>query len=266
MQIKDCVILMGGMGTRCYPFSYVLPKCMIPILNKPIIEYIVEDVVKADFENIYLVLPKFIKSKVCVDYFKENKKVLKYLKEKNSPYYETMKNRKFPKIIPVYCKTPNGAGGAVLACEKYLKNKHFAVINGDDVFIGNPSSLCELKNYAQDQNCCVMACMQVSIQESQNYGMIEFVEMQGHKQVTKIFEKPKNNTILTYANVGRYILNSDIFSYIKSFPKINGEFLFTEAISDFAQNNKLLCMTLKSKRYDCGNIDGIIKANIDLYN
>ena len=264
MEIKDCVVLLAGLGTRCYPFSYTVPKCMIPVVNKPVIEYIVEELMLSGIENIYFVLPKYQNSKICLKHFKQNKKILKLLKQKNSPYYQKMIARKFPKIIPVYCKSPNGSGGALLECEKYLKNKTFAVVNSDEIFVGDIPAVKELIDCVKKINCCAVSYNITDISQAYKYGMIKTKQNKNEEILLKLIEKPKNNKKLTKFVVGRYILNYKIFDILKKTPKVNGEIYITTAIDKFAQDNKVICKYLSSKRYDCGCAEGIVKANVEL--
>ena len=264
MQIKDAVVLLAGLGTRCYPFSYVTPKCMMPILNKPVIEYIVEELDKSGIENIYFVLPKFANSKICIEHFKSNKKILKFLKNKNSSYYQKIISRKFPKIIPIYSKAPNGSGGAVLQCEKFLKNKTFVVVNGDDLFVGEIPATKQLINLYNKKNSGVIAYLKIDIKDNHKYGMVTTVKENEFDKMTALIEKPQNNNFLNRAVVGRYIVNHKIFKYLKQIPKVNGEIYFTVALDKFAKENDVYCTELSSKRYDCGNLEGILSATIDL--
>lgn len=264
MQIKDAVVLLAGLGTRCYPFSYVMPKCMIPILNRPVIEYVVEELMLSGIENIYFVLPKIFSSKICIQHFKQNKKVLNLLKNKNSLYYEKIISRKFPKIIPVFSKVPNGSGGAVLQCEKYLKNKTFVIVNGDDLFFGDVPATKELISLATQKKASVVACLKIDVKDNCKYGMAITKQENNFSKMIGLVEKPQNNNQLDFAVVGRYIVNSDIFKYLKQTPKVNGEIFFTVALDKYAQNNNVYCTTLSSTRYDCGNLQGILNATFDL--
>ena len=84
MEIKDCVVLLAGLGTRCYPFAYSVPKCMIPVGTKPVIEYIVDEAKLSEIENIYFVLPKFMDTKVVLKHFENQKRLLEILTKKQS--------------------------------------------------------------------------------------------------------------------------------------------------------------------------------------
>ena len=263
MEIKDCVVLLAGLGTRCYPFAYSVPKCMIPVGTKPVIEYIVDEAKLSGIENIYFVLPKFMDTKVVLKHFENQKRLLEILKQKNSPYYQEIKQRKFPNIKAIYSKFPNGSGGAILDCQKYLKDKYFAVANGDDIFFGEPV-IKQIIEESKKHNACVVSSMPINVKENHKFGMIQVHENDDFLKITNIIEKPKNNNVLNQAIIGRYILNDKIFDILKHTPKVNGEIYLTTAIGTLAQSENIICCPIKSQRFDCGCKEGILKANLQI--
>lgn len=253
--------MLAGLGTRCYPFAYSVPKCMMPVYNKPVIQYIVEEMQACGIENIYFVLPNFCDCKVVLRHFQNQKGILEVLKQKNSPYFFQLQNRKFPKITAVYCAA-NGSGGAILACKKYLLKKHFVVANGDDIFFGQSVSK-QIVSIANQNNCCVISSMPVDVSQNFRYGMIDCDD---NMIVKNIIEKPQNNKLLTQAVIGRYVLDDNIFDVLKSTPKVNGEIYLTTAVGMLAKKQKVLCCPIDAKRFDCGCFDGVLKANLQFCN
>lgn len=259
-KIDECVILLGGLGTRCYPFSLVLPKCMMPVANVPVIEYIVNECQQSGIQKIFFVVPKGQNSKVCLQHFGKHKKLLQILKEKNSPYFDIVAKRKFPKIALVYCDEPNGSGGALMQCKNLLKSNFFAVCNGDDLFYGKQPALLQLFGTYQKIGASVVGCKKIPIEQNYKYGMIDCSQSK-IKRICQIIEKPQNNNTLDHAVVGRYILNKNIFDYIAKTPKVGGEIYLTTAIAKMSQNDLVVCKTLRAKRFDCGTMHGLLQAN-----
>lgn len=263
MEIKDCVVLLAGLGTRCYPFAYSVPKCMIPIGTKPVIEYIVDEAKLSGIENIYFVLPKFMDTKMVLKHFENKKRLLRILKRKKSPRFQEIKQRKFPNIKAIYSNFPNGSGGALLDCQKYLKGKYFAVANGDDIVFGEPV-IKQIVEESKKHNACVVSSMSIDAKENHKFGMIQIKQTDKFLKITNIIEKPKNNKTLNQAVIGRYILNDKIFDILKQTPKVNDEIYLTSAIGKLAQSENIICCPIKGQRFDCGCKYGIMKANLQM--
>lgn len=268
MKIKTAVVLLAGYGTRCLPFSLTIPKAFLPVLNKPTIQYIVEEIVESGINNIIFVLPKGRMGRLILKHFKQNKDFEKFLKDRKKfeELKEVQKIKKLAKIKGVFAK-PNGSGGAVLRCEKLLKNQPaFVVLNGDDLFFGKPTAIKELLDVYEKTNSCVIGLGEVKESEKNQYGIVEGKLDQDLIEIEKLIEKPKpNQTKSNFALFGRYILTNQIFTYLKKIkPNLNGELLLTDAIILNFKQNKTYGKVLSAKRFDGGNKLGILKANIYL--
>lgn len=257
-------MLLAGFGTRCMPYTKTLPKCMIPIVNKPVIEYIVEEVASSGVEEIIFVLPKYCYSKVVKRQFRDNKTLTKFLLKKQLLNLEKDINKKnrLIKIKAIYTSKANGTGGAVLSAKRYIKNQPFAVLNGDDLFFSKKPVLKSLIEIFESTGKDVLASVEVEPEQIVNYGICECNEK---FEVEKIIEKPKlNQTKSNLALVGRYILNSKFLDYLKKTkPEPSGEIYLTKTMHEKAVGeHDVLCYKSECVRMDCGNKLGVLKANV----
>lgn len=257
---------MAGFGTRCLPFTKTLPKCMIPIVNKPVIEYIIEEIYASGIEEVIFVLPKYCKSSIVKKQFKKNKIFSKFLLKKQ--LYELDKKinsiNNLLKIKTIYTAKANGTGGAVLSAKKYIKNQPFAVLNGDDLFFSQKTVLKSLIEIYEQTGKDVLSVVEVPRESVVNYGVCECDK---NYEVKKIIEKPNlNQTQSNLALVGRYVLNSKFLDYLKKTkPEPSGEIYITKTMHEKAVDaNDVLCYKTNCVRMDCGNKLGVLKANVIL--
>lgn len=258
------MVLLAGFGTRCLPYTKTLPKCMIPIVNKPVIDYIVEEVAASGVEELILVLPRYCCSKVVKRQFKDNKVLNKFLLKRHMLDLEKRINElnQLIKIKTIYTSKANGTGGAVLSAKKFIKNEPFAVLNGDDLFFSKKPVLKSLIETFEKTGKDVLACVEVEREQVVNYGICECNE---EFEVEKIIEKPKlSQTQSNLALVGRYVLNSKFLSYLKKTkPEPSGEIYLTKTMHEKAiGEHDVLCYKTECVRMDCGNKLGVLKANL----
>lgn len=262
-KVKKAVILLAGYGTRCLPFSKVLPKAMIPILNKPAIHYIVEEIEKSNFKEIIFVLPK-CNGKIIKDYFYKNKDYEKFLKNRqNLIGLEKLKDIKTNLKTRFVFAKPNGSGGAVLKAKRFVKNQPFAVLNGDDLFFGKTTSLSLIVNKFEKSQKNIIGVKEVKKTDIGKYGIIETNESE---LVTKIIEKPKSNqTKSNLASFGRYIFTPEIFNILKKItPQPNGEIFLTDAIAVLVEMGKVCSQTIDCEHFDAGNEKEILLCSLNL--
>lgn len=263
-RIRKAVILLAGYGTRCLPITKVLPKAMITILNKPIVHYITEEIEKSGLDEIIFVLPKDCNGKLVKQYFSKNKKYENFLKKRqNQKALNILKHIKTKlKTRFVYAK-PNGSGGAVLKAEKFIKNKPFAVLNGDDLFVGNPPALNQIIKKFNQTNLNILGAKEIDKKDINKYGIVE-IEKNG--LIKKLFEKPmENQTQSRLASFGRYIFKPEIFDILKKIkPQPNGEIFLTDAINILIEKKQMHCEKLLTERFDCGNTKDILLCSIKM--
>ncbi len=266
IPVKKAVVLLAGFGTRCLPITKTIPKAMISILNKPIIEYIVTEIVESGIEEIIFVLPKNCNGNLLLEHFRPNIAFEKFLKERGKPeFLKLIQNFENVKIRGVFAK-PNGSGGALLATKKFLKNQPYAVLNGDDLFFGKKHALSELLTVYNETGKSVLGLSRVPIEERSKYGIADGKYKNGMLNINRIIEKPKKEeTCSNFALVGRYILTQDFISYLEKAPKHNEEIWLTDAMAEMAEkSDKMVGKVIDAKRFDCGNKFGILEATLTL--
>lgn len=259
-MIQKAVILLAGYGTRCLPFTKVLPKGIIPIITKPVIAYVVEEIEKCGINEIIFVLPKHGNGKVIKQYFCRAKKMEKFLiKRKNEKALQSLKNIKTNlKTTFLFTGKANGSGGALLCAARHLKGQDFCVLNGDDLFLGKPPLL-EMMKVHEKHHGSVLATALV-----ENIGLYGAVETNANGQVTRLIEKPlPGQTSTRLASIGRYIFTQDFLPLLKQTkPKPNGEIWITDAIEKQIEQNKVFACPISAQRYDSGNPLELFKTTL----
>lgn len=263
-KIRKAVILLAGYGTRCLPITKVLPKAMISILNKPVVHYIVEEIENSGLEEIIFILPKDCNGKLVKQYFSQNKTYEKFLtKRQNQKALNTLKNIKTNLLARFVYSKPNGSGGAVLKSEKFIKNEPFAVLNGDDLFVGTMPALKQIIKKFNQTNLNILGAREVEKKDVNKYGIVE-IEKNG--LIKRLLEKPvENQTQSRLASFGRYIFKPEIFDILKKIkPQPNGEIFLTDAINILIEKKQMYCEKLLTERFDCGNTKDILLCSIKM--
>lgn len=270
MKIKKAVIPAAGLGTRFLPVTKNIPKEMLPIVDTPIILYVIEEAVKAGIEDIVLIQGRgksAIEDFFDVSYELEDK----LLKSGNEAMLARLKNiRDMVNIVSVRQKYPNGLGHAVLCAETILKNEPFAVLLGDEIVVtegANPTSIAQLSEVYQETGKSTVAIMEVTKNNVHKYGIISGDQIsKGLFKVNYLIEKPTSDKAPSNkAVVGRYVFHPKIFEYLKDTkPGVNGEIQLTDAMTELAKNEGLMALNYSGKRYDAGDKLGFVIANIEL--
>jgi len=265
MSIKTVVIPVAGMGTRFLPATKAISKEMLPVLDKPLLHYAVDEAKAAGINNFIFVTN--ISNNFPFLYLSRNMSLEKYLKEKNK--IKTLKilqsltiQKKNIKLV--LQKKPLGLGDAILRTKKYIKEEDFAVMLPDDLILGK-SCLKELIKVFNKEKSSVLAAMQVESKDINKYGIIKGNKVNSKMiKVSELIEKPTlKNAPSNLAVVGRYVLKNSIFRYLRKVNKGSGnEIQLTDAISESAKNEKVFSFRFSGKRYDCGDKLGFLKAQI----
>jgi len=267
-MIRKAVIPAAGLGTRFLPATKSIPKEMLPIIDKPIIQYVVEEAVASGINDIIIITGRG--KRAIEDYFdtspelennllSENKKdLLKEVKDISS----------LADIHYIRQKEPSGLGDAVLRAEKHIGDEPFAVLLGDDIIKGDTLCLKQLIDaYQKYENSSAVIAVQ-EVEDVSKYGIIKGSEInKSVYRVEDIIEKPSlKEAPSNIGTVGRYIFTPEIFSYIKETPLGKGrEIQLTDAIRMLIKKGKrnIYAYKFKGKRYDAGDKLGYIKAIID---
>lgn len=262
MKITKAVIPVAGMGTRFLPVTKSIPKEMLPIIDKPILQYIVEEAYDSGIKEILFITNPY---KKCIeDYFDKNFELEKRLNDNGKKeYLEEIKNTyNMVKVYYIRQGEPMGSGHAINLAKSFVGDDTFAVMYGDDLMYSNNTPvLKQLIDVATKNDCSVIGCMDVDIQLTNRYGMLK---LNSDGTISDIIEKPNpGDSPSTLAGLGRYIVKSNIFKYLDKISKTNGEYQFTDAMTDMMKKEKYLPCKINGKYYDTGSKDGYLKANIE---
>ncbi len=270
--IKKAVIPIAGLGTRFLPLSKIIPKEFFPLGTKPVVQYVVEEALKAGVrEIIFVVSPKKkdIFKKYILKYFKEEKELVKILKRRKKE--EAIKALgEIPKIKYRYTiqKKPLGDGDAILRAEKLIGNEPFLVLFGDDVSWGKegmPSQLVKTFNKVKKPVLCLYKMPKNKLSA---YGVPKVEKIKGRLyRIEDLIEKPKKNPPSSFALVGNYVLTPDIFSYLKKTKPKNEEIILANALKEMIKDGKgIFGVCVKGKWLECGDKKKWVKSFVFLAN
>ena len=259
-MIKEAIIPLAGLGTRLLPFSKILPKELLPLGNKTILEHILDECLEAGIKKIILVTS--IRKKIIKDYLYPDIYLLNYLKKKKD--YKSIQKLKIldryrSKIKFVYQNTPKGLGDAVFAAKSVIKGKFFLLVLPDDIIIKENCSK-KIINIHNKYHSSVIASKKVKNSEVSRYGIIKYSKKKNNKLfITDLVEKPSlKNSPSNYAIIGRYVLPTKIISSLKNTQKgSSGEVQITDAMKHLIYNgNRFMGHVFSGIYLDCGTVNG----------
>ncbi len=266
MKVRKAVIPAAGLGTRFLPATKAVAKELIPIIDKPMIQYSVEECVRSGIEEIIFVLShgkETIKS-----HFVANEMLETFLKDKNKPeLLKTIEDlNRLAKITIAYQEEPKGLGHAVLMAKKSVGNEPFAIVLGDDLIISKKRECTrQLIDVFEEKNKSVIGVMQVPQKDVSKYGIVGGPKLTDRLiQVDQMVEKPKpENAPSNYACPGRYVLTPKIFEILeKTKPGSGGEIQLTDGLAELARTEGLLAYEYEGERYDTGDKAGYLRATV----
>lgn len=267
MKIRKAIIPAAGLGTRVLPASKALPKEMLPIVDKPAIQYIVEEAVKAGITDILIITNRG--KGVIEDHFDHSIELEAMLKKRGNTemVQQLEKTAHLANIYYIRQKETKGLGDAVLRAKEFVGDEPFAVLYGDDVIIGEIPAIGELCEVYEKYGKSVVGIKPVSDELIVKYSSLKIEEV-GEKifNVTDMIEKPAlSEKFSNYSVLGRCVLDSEIFSILEKTPLGAGnELQLTDAMKVLAQKGCMMGIDFSGKRYDMGNKLGILKANIEV--
>ena len=269
MKVDTALIPLAGLGTRMLPASKAIPKEMLPILSKPIIQFIIEEVELAGFKNVIFIThssKNSIENHFDVSFELEST-LERRLKRSSLKELRDINHRKV-NIYSVRQGEPKGLGHAILSAASFIENKSFAVILPDMLIDGNTKnnnlSLMK-KNFEKTGKSCLLLS-KAEKKELVNYGVVKYANNKSLKefqQISKIVEKPSLKSIPSnFYALGRYIFREDFLNYLKEVkPDKTGEIQLSDAISMYLNDKKdLIATKLCGKVFDCGNQLGYFRA------
>jgi UTP--glucose-1-phosphate uridylyltransferase len=265
-MIKKCLFPAAGYGTRFLPVTKAVPKEMLPILTKPLLQYGVEEALSAGITNMAIVTGRG--KRAIEDHFDNAFELEVQLSKTSKEHYLKAIKEVIKKSTFTYVRQKEmlGLGHAILTGEPLIGNEPFAVVLADDLCDcdedGVISQMIEIYNQHQ---CSVVAIEEVSINQTHKYGIIAgnlIDETENTYRVTDMIEKPRPKDAPTnMAIIGRYILTPDIFDILrKTKPNKDGEIQITDALLTQAKQGKVIAYKFKGKRFDCGGIKGYLQA------
>ncbi|MDI6790559.1 MAG: UTP--glucose-1-phosphate uridylyltransferase GalU [Deltaproteobacteria bacterium] len=265
MRIRKAVIPVAGLGTRFLPATKAIPKEMLTIVDRPTIQYIVEEVVASGIEQVIMVTGSG-KSAIedHFDYSYELETILEQRK-KWTLLEEVKKISNLIEITSVRQKRPLGLGHAILCTKDLVGNEPFVVVLGDDLVDASIPCTQQLLNVFNEFHRPIVAVYPVSKEEIHNYGIVEGEEIKEQTyRVTKMMEKPAPETTdSNLAIIGRYILTPDIFTILENTPTGHGgEIQLTDALMELARQNQIYAYRFAGRRYDAGDKFGYIQATL----
>jgi len=268
LMLKGCLFPVAGLGTRFLPVTKVVPKELLPILNKPLIQYAIDECIEANIFNFSLVISEQKES--IKSFFQSDKELENSLSdEKRTLIGGVNKIIERSNFQYAYQNKPLGLGHAILSGENTLSKENFAVILPDDFCqnINGPSVISQMAKLSERfPDKCIVAIEEVPMNEVSNYGVIKGDPIRGYEnvfQVSHMVEKPKPQAAPSnLAIIGRYILTNEIFQIIQdTSADSNGEIQITDALNYLAKEGKVLAYKFQGKRIDCGRVQGYVEAN-----
>ncbi len=267
-KIRKAVIPVAGYGTRFLPATKAMPKEMLPVVDKPVIQYIVEEAVASGIEDIILVTGA--SKRAVEDHFDYNLELQNWLQKqgKKEAKKEIEEIANLANFIYIRQKGPYGNGTPILNAREIIGDEPFAVIWGDDMFVGDKKPrLKQLIEVYEKYTDPVLTALKVSKEDTKKYGILDAVNIDKNIfEVKNIVEKPgPEKAPSTLASLGGYILTPDIFDILEK-TKLgkDGELWLVDAIFALSKKRPIYACEVRGNYYDVGSKFGWLKANIDL--
>ena len=267
-KISKCLFPAAGYGTRFLPATKAMPKEMLPIVNKPLIQYGVEEAIEAELTDIGVIAgrgKRAIEDHFDISYELEHQ-IAGTSKEILLENISSIISR--CTISYTRQKEMLGLGHAILTGEVLVGDNPFAVVLADDFCTNEPGVLRQMVDLYEQHECAIVAIETIPGDQTDKYGIIEGEEIEpGLFQISSMVEKPAPNVAPTnLAIIGRYILTPSIFDYIRGLaPGAGGEIQITDAINEQARHEKVLGYKFNGLRFDCGGIEGYVEATNYVY-
>ncbi|EWG11469.1 UTP--glucose-1-phosphate uridylyltransferase GalU [Cytobacillus firmus] len=265
-MIKKAVIPAAGLGTRFLPATKAQPKEMLPIVDKPTIQYIIEEAVESGIEDIIIVTGR---SKRAIEDHFDKSVELEMLLERTGKHEMLEVVENISNLVDIHYvrqKEPLGLGHAVLCAKKFIGNEPFAVLLGDDIVDSEVPALKQMIDQYTKVQSSILGCNEVPRSEVYKYGIVNYSENTGDLfKVQSLVEKPAvEEAPSTQAIVGRYILTPAIFDMLEDVqPDKKGEIQLTDAIDSLLDKESIYSYIIQGNRYDVGDKFGFLQASID---
>lgn len=269
MKVRKAVIPAAGYGTRFLPATKSQPKEMLPIIDKPTIQWIVEEAVAAGIEEILIITNH---QKAAIENHFDRSLELEYFLEKHHKNQELETIKSISSLANVYSvrqKEQKGLGHAILCAKAFVGNEPFAVLLGDDVVVNKYPAIKQLCDLFETTQSSIVGVQEVALEDVSKYGIVKPLNNMDIKakvsEVVDMIEKPKvSEAPSRMAVLGRYVLTPEIFSLLETqTPGSGGEIQLTDAIKRLIDLQKVYAYYFEGKRYDVGSKIGYLEATVD---
>ncbi|MCT4596721.1 MAG: UTP--glucose-1-phosphate uridylyltransferase GalU [Vallitalea sp.] len=266
MKIRKAIIPAAGLGTRFLPATKAQPKEMLPIVDKPTIQYIVEEAVNSGIEDIIIVTGRNKRS--IEDHFDKSIELeLELEKKGKDDLLEIAKSvSEIANIHYIRQKEPRGLGHAILMAKHFIGNEPFAVLLGDDIIVSKKPCLQQMIDVYSEYRTSILGVQEVPQEDVHKYGIIDgkFIEDRVYK-IKDLVEKPKSEDAPSnVAILGRYIITPSVFQYLETQGEgAGGEIQLTDSLKRLAKDEAIYAYDFIGKRYDVGNKMGFLQATVE---
>ncbi|MHB1315501.1 MAG: UTP--glucose-1-phosphate uridylyltransferase GalU [Christensenellales bacterium] len=266
MKVKKAVIPAAGLGTRFLPATKAQPKEMLPIVDKPTIQYIVEEAVRSGIEQILIITGR--SKRAVEDHFDRSPELEQELlsKDKEDLLDVVRSISSMAEIYYVRQKQPKGLGHAVLCAKAFIGNEPFAVMLGDDVVYSEVPVVRQLMDVYDSHPGTILGVQSVPYDQTNKYGIVRCKKeiSRGLYSVEDLVEKPKIDPPSNIAILGRYIITPEVFDILETTaPGAGGEIQLTDALRTLAGKQAMYAFEFEGKRYDVGDRMGFLKATVE---
>ncbi|NQX57487.1 UTP--glucose-1-phosphate uridylyltransferase GalU [Paenibacillus qinlingensis] len=266
-KIRKAIIPAAGLGTRFLPATKAQPKEMLPIVDKPAIQYIVEEAIESGIEDIIIVTGR--NKRAIEDHFDKSVELEMMLEEKGSTQLlEIVKSvSNLADVHYIRQKQPLGLGHAILCARKFIGDEPFAVLLGDDILQSSPPGLKQMMDIYEQTETSVIAVQEVPWADVSKYGIVSpAASYANYRLIEDLVEKPdRDQAPSNLAVIGRYIILPEIFRILeRQEPGRGGEIQLTDALRVLNKEQQMAAYLMQAKRYDVGDKLGYIEATIEL--
>jgi len=266
MKVKKAVIPAAGLGTRMLPSTKSVPKEMLPLLDKPAIQYIVEEAIDSGIEDILIVTNRG--KHAMEDYFDYSPELEESLlrANKTSLYESVRKSAQLANIFFVRQKETKGLGHAVWCAKEFVGDEPFAVLLGDDIMYGEKPVTRQLIDAAEKYKASAVGAQWVSDEAVEKYCSLKIEELEDriYRMYDVIEKPPPGKKFSNYAILGRYVLTAEIIPILENTPPGHGgEIQLTDGLCTLCKQSTMVAVDFDAKRYDTGNLTGFMEATLE---
>ena len=264
MRIRKAIIPCGGMGTRFMPVTKAVPKEILPVVDTPVLAYIVKELQDSGIEEILIILGKG--KEAIRQFFTPDRHLESVLKNKPELLATVKDINKNGEIRFGMQDEPRGSGDAVMRAREFTRDEPFCMSNGDDLIVSDIPVAKQLSDAYDANSGAIIGVQQVELGETAKYGIIDPTRTDGRTvYCSGIVEKPKPELAPSrYAALGRYVLTPEIYDYIERVKPVNGEIGLTDAICGMMKDGKAYAYEFVGRRYDMGDKFGALTATVEL--